>query len=205
MTATYSSAGSTMPPIAAAIGSAARAGSRRSPATNSRFSSRPTTKKKIARSPSAAHCSSVRSRCAPAGPSWKSLSRRVRLRQRGIGQHKSQSGCGEQEGTTDRLPAQITAMRAVSDQVPCPSRTRADADLLNDTAPHPLAEGSAGRPYGRRYLGAAPTPSHQAARIAGGLRATASQQMNAAAHDALRTQTPQCCAPMYPGGAFSPA
>ena len=48
-------AGKIMPPTAAAIGSAARAGSRRSPATNSRLSSTPTTKKKIASRPSAAH------------------------------------------------------------------------------------------------------------------------------------------------------
>ena len=45
----------TMPPTAAATGSAARRGSRRSPATNSRLSSSPATKKKIASSPSAAH------------------------------------------------------------------------------------------------------------------------------------------------------
>ena len=56
--ATKIAAGTTMPPTAAAIGSAARAGSRRSPATNSRLSSTPTTKKKIASSPSAAHADS---------------------------------------------------------------------------------------------------------------------------------------------------
>ena len=55
----------TMPPTAATIGSAARRGSRRSPATNSRLSSRPTTKKKIASSPSAAQAPRRRSRCRP--------------------------------------------------------------------------------------------------------------------------------------------
>ena len=58
LTRTKMRAGMSMPPTAAAMGSAARAGSRRSPATNSRLSSSPTTKKKIASSPSAAHVSS---------------------------------------------------------------------------------------------------------------------------------------------------
>ena len=44
--ATKTAAGTIIPPTAAAMGSAARAGSRRSPATNSRLSSRPTMKKK---------------------------------------------------------------------------------------------------------------------------------------------------------------
>ena len=62
--ATKISAGATMPPTAAAMGSAARRGSRRSPATNSRLSSSPTTKKKIASRPSAAHLPRLRSRCS---------------------------------------------------------------------------------------------------------------------------------------------
>ncbi len=61
-------AGTTIPPTAAAIGSAARAGSRRSPATNSRLSSSPTTKKKIASSPSAAHSATLSRRCSDCGP-----------------------------------------------------------------------------------------------------------------------------------------
>src|SRR4051812_25209285 len=61
-------AGKIIPPTAAAMGSAARAGSRRSPATNSRLSSTPTTKKKIASKPSAAHVDELRSRCSEAGP-----------------------------------------------------------------------------------------------------------------------------------------
>src|ERR1700694_3027061 len=57
-----------MPPMAAAIGSAARVGSRRSPATNSRLSSSPTTKKKIANRPSAAHADTDNRRCSDSGP-----------------------------------------------------------------------------------------------------------------------------------------
>ncbi len=57
-----------MPPSAATMGSTARAGSRRSPATNSRLSSSPTTKKKIANSPSAAHPSMLNRRCRDSGP-----------------------------------------------------------------------------------------------------------------------------------------
>ncbi len=49
-------AGTIMPPRAAAIGSAARRKSRSSPTTISRFTSRPTTKKKIAISPSLIQC-----------------------------------------------------------------------------------------------------------------------------------------------------
>ena len=61
-------AGTITPPTAAAIGTAARRGSLRSPATNSRLSSRPATKKKIASSPSAAQVARERSRCRAAGP-----------------------------------------------------------------------------------------------------------------------------------------
>ncbi len=53
-----------MPPTAANTGTAASRGLRRLPATISCFSSRPTTRKKIASSPSAAHWLSVRSRCS---------------------------------------------------------------------------------------------------------------------------------------------
>ena len=68
LTSTKKSAGTAIPPTAATTGSAARRGSRRSPATNSRLSSNPATKKKIANNPSAAHASNVRSRCRAAGP-----------------------------------------------------------------------------------------------------------------------------------------
>ncbi len=68
LTSTYTSAGATMPPTAARIGTAARRGSRSSPSTTSRLSSRPTTKKKIASRPSAAQVDRLRSRCSAAGP-----------------------------------------------------------------------------------------------------------------------------------------
>src|SRR6478735_11072156 len=67
-TARYRSAGTTMPPTAATIGTTAVLGFRSSPATISRLSSRPTTKKKIASRPSVAHVATVRSRCRAAGP-----------------------------------------------------------------------------------------------------------------------------------------
>ena len=50
------------------------AGRRSSPATISRFSSRPTTKKKMASRPSFAHVTRLRSRCKDAGPTTVSLS-----------------------------------------------------------------------------------------------------------------------------------
>ena len=68
LTAMKMAPGTIIPPTAAAIGSAARAGSRRSPATNSRFSSSPTTKKKIASSPSAAHADMLSRKCRDSGP-----------------------------------------------------------------------------------------------------------------------------------------
>ena len=64
----YSNAGAIIPPTAAATGTTARCGSRRSPATNSRLSSNPATKKKIANNPSPAHCATVRFKCSAAGP-----------------------------------------------------------------------------------------------------------------------------------------
>jgi hypothetical protein len=75
-TARYTSAGTIIPPTAAAMGTTARFGSRRSPATNSRLSSSPATKKKIASNPSAAQVVRVRFRCSAAGPTsvssnWK--------------------------------------------------------------------------------------------------------------------------------------
>lgn len=67
-------AGTAMPPTAARIGSAARLGSRRSPATNSRLSSNPTTKKKIASNPSAAQADKLSCRCSDSGPNVNSES-----------------------------------------------------------------------------------------------------------------------------------
>ena len=77
LTSTYSSAGTTIPPTAATTGSAARRGSRRSPATNSRLSSSPATKKKIASRPSAAHSPSDRFRCSASGPTCGHAARRT--------------------------------------------------------------------------------------------------------------------------------
>ncbi|SKT57178.1 Uncharacterised protein [Mycobacteroides abscessus subsp. abscessus] len=68
-------AGTSIPPTAATIGSAARPGSRKSPATNSRLSSTPTTKKKIASSPSVAQPARVRCRCNCSGPTVMAPSR----------------------------------------------------------------------------------------------------------------------------------
>lgn len=69
----YTSAGTAIPHRAATTGRAAAFGSRRSPATSSRLSSMPATKKKTASSPSAAQCAT--DRCSPraSGPKWKSL------------------------------------------------------------------------------------------------------------------------------------
>lgn len=61
-------AGTATPPNAAATGTSAVAGERRSPATNSFFSSRPVRKKKIASRPSDAHSPIVSSRCSGAYP-----------------------------------------------------------------------------------------------------------------------------------------
>src|SRR6478609_4669775 len=69
-----STAGRATPHRAAAIGSAALAGSARSPTTNSRLSSTPATKKNTASSPSDAHCARLRSRCRAAGPTRRSRS-----------------------------------------------------------------------------------------------------------------------------------
>ncbi|CAM5726382.1 hypothetical protein SGLAM104S_02850 [Streptomyces glaucescens] len=62
-----------MPHSAATTGRAAALGSRRSPATSSRLSSMPATKKKTASSPSAAQCATERFRPSVSGPMWKWL------------------------------------------------------------------------------------------------------------------------------------
>ena len=72
LTSTNRIAGTSMPPSAATTGKAARRGSRRSPATNSRFSSNPATKKKMASSPSLAHAPRDRFRCSASGPTCRS-------------------------------------------------------------------------------------------------------------------------------------
>src|SRR6478609_7387812 len=72
---TKSSAGTATPHTAAAIGSAALLRSDRSPATNSRLSSIPATRKNTASSPSAAHVPRLRSRCKALGPT--TVSRRL--------------------------------------------------------------------------------------------------------------------------------
>src|SRR3984893_5501008 len=61
-------AGTIIPPTAAAVGTPARPGSRRPPATNSGLISSPTTKKKVASRPSAAHADTDSRRCSDSGP-----------------------------------------------------------------------------------------------------------------------------------------
>lgn len=73
LTSTYTSAGTAIPHTAATTGSTAAFGSFRSPATSSRLSSIPATKKNTASSPSAAQCSMERSSPRAAGPMWKLL------------------------------------------------------------------------------------------------------------------------------------
>ena len=65
---TKTSAGTMTPPTAATTGTTALAGVRRSPTRNSRLSSRPATKKKMASRPSPAQCPMVRSRCPHSMP-----------------------------------------------------------------------------------------------------------------------------------------
>jgi hypothetical protein len=68
----YSRAGRTTPQAAAAMGSAALLRSERSPATNSRLSSIPATRKNTASRPSAAQVPRLRSRCSTCGPTTRS-------------------------------------------------------------------------------------------------------------------------------------
>ena len=72
LTTTKMTAGRIMPPRAAATGTTAWAGFDSDPKTSSCLSSRPTTKKKTASSPSAAQTPSGRSRCRDTGPTWAS-------------------------------------------------------------------------------------------------------------------------------------
>ena len=74
--ATKTSAGTMTPPMAATTGTTAFAGERRSPTRNSRLSSSPATKKKIASRPSPAHWPTVRSRWPHSMPI--TVSRRVK-------------------------------------------------------------------------------------------------------------------------------
>ena len=98
-----------MPPTAAATGRAARAGSRRSPATNSRLSSRPATKKKIASRPSAAQVARVRSRCSDARPDPQRREVGVGLRPGGVRPDQGDRGGADEQGAADGLPAQHVA------------------------------------------------------------------------------------------------
>ncbi len=72
LTATKMTAGTIIPPMAAATGTTASRTFDSEPSTSSCFSSRPTTKKNTASSPSAAHTPSGRSRCSEIGPTWVS-------------------------------------------------------------------------------------------------------------------------------------
>ncbi len=65
-------AGTITPPTAATTGISAVLNLRRSPATNSRLSSRPTRKKKMASRPSAAQAPRLRRRCNDSNPISKS-------------------------------------------------------------------------------------------------------------------------------------
>ena len=87
-----------------AIGSAARRGSRRSPATNSRLSSRPTTKKKIASRPSAAHVPRLRSRWSAAGPTRRSTQRLVRAAPRASWPRPGRAPCPPAAARRPRSP-----------------------------------------------------------------------------------------------------
>ena len=95
-----------MPPTAARIGSAARRGVRRSPATNSRLSSSPTTKKKIASRPSAAHAPSDRSRCSAGRADSELAERVVRVGSRRVRPDERDQRRDEHERAADRLLAQ---------------------------------------------------------------------------------------------------
>ena len=91
--------GTSIPPIAATIGSAAVRGSRRSPATSSYLISSPTTKKKITISASLTQCwrdSSIRSAARGRGRSVRVPERVVRRRPRAVGPHQ-RDGRGEEQ------------------------------------------------------------------------------------------------------------
>ena len=92
--------------MAAAIGSAARAGSRRSPATNSRLSSSPTTKKKIASRPSAAQVDMLRCRCSDFGSDRELRHRLVGLRPRRVRPYQRRARGREQQHAADGFLAQ---------------------------------------------------------------------------------------------------
>jgi hypothetical protein len=71
LTRQYTSAGTAIPHSAATTGNAAADGDFSSPATSSRFSSIPATKKKIVSSPSDAQWAPDRWRLSADGPKWK--------------------------------------------------------------------------------------------------------------------------------------
>ena len=141
LTATYTSAGTSIPPTAAATGSAARRGSRRSPATISRLSSSPATKKKIASSPSAAQALSVRSRCSAAGPTTVSLSSSYDDEAAGVRPHQRDQRRDEQQRPADRLLPQDVADPARLGPRPAAEQRR----RLRGSRGHGRPSGVAGR------------------------------------------------------------
>jgi len=102
------SAGTTMPATAAIAGSAARRTDDSSPTTSSRFSSHPATKKKTASSPSFAQVRQAQPQMQTQDvqADRKCLGRFVCTSQRSVGDHESQSGSDQQQGSADGLGPQ---------------------------------------------------------------------------------------------------
>ena len=116
--ATKNAAGTSIPPRAATTGSAARRGSRKSPATNSRLSSRPATKKKMASSPSAAHVPRLRSRCSEAGPTSR-LRRSTYASDQGVFAHTTATMAASRRSRPPVVSARSTcAIRELSRNEP---------------------------------------------------------------------------------------
>ncbi len=141
-----SSDGTATPQAAAMIGTAAFAGSRKSPTVSSRLSSNPATKKKIASSPSAAQVPTLRSRWRPAGPMC--VSRRA----------KYDSRSGEL--------AQISANAAAASNKAPPTvsvRKAAATDLASGQEPRcRMRVGMCtGTPQGRNSLSRPDFPAHR--------------------------------------------
>ena len=110
-----------MPPSAATTGSAARRGSRRS-ATNSRLSSSPATKKKMASSPSLAHVPrrqvQVKGLRADGGVAQSS----VGVGPRRVGPHQRDGGREQQQRAPDGLAAQQLGDAEAPGQLPLENR-----------------------------------------------------------------------------------
>jgi hypothetical protein len=105
-------AGPIMPPTAASTGSAARRGSRRSPATNSRLSSSPATKKKIASRPSAAQAARL------SGPISQADSDRYASPQGELAQPSPMSAAMSNSTPPTVSARSSSAMRRASGQLP---------------------------------------------------------------------------------------